>query len=309
MATQTRVPVIYNSGYNIQIFGADLFTMFDLQRYRRVYDYLRKADVVDNDTVIIPRMVTDEELSLVHTDEWIKRTGDKKQVAKVFGINAITWFSQGYVQKNIVNPFRMQTRGTVLAARYALKCGVACNLGGGFAHACREGGSGFNLFADVPLAVATLRRDGWKGKVFILDVDIHHGQGNAKFFRDDPSVFIMDIYNNSNYPYTFEKVDLPVAIPPGTGDREYLKRLAMSLTGALDRFKPELLIYIAGVDSHSSDRIGGTSMTEEGIFLRDKYVINTCRDRKIPLCLIMSGGYWDDCWRSSGKMFRHAAEN
>lgn len=303
-----RMPVVYNAGYNIHIFGADLFSMFDLKRYRRVYDGLKSAGVVNRHNVIVPRAVTDEELLMVHTRDWITRTKDKREVARVFGTGPIAWFSERYVQDNVVAPFRMQTRGTVLAARLALKYGIACNIGGGFAHASRKGGEGFNLFADVPLAIQTLRNDEWKGKVMIIDVDIHHGQGNAIFFADDPTVFVMDIYNRDNYPYKFEEVDIAVEVPRGTDDSAYLKSMKELLPAAIDRFKPSLVIYVAGVDCHIDDRIGGAALTEDGIFLRDKFAIDACRDRDIPMCLILSGGYWDRCWRCSVRMMEYAAQ-
>ena len=300
-------PVVYNKGYNIQIPFAQGFVMFDLSRYEKVYNGLVQAGVTSGKTVIIPGEVTDVELRLVHTPEWVKKTHDRATVAEVFESPVVANLPACYVQQAIVGPFRMQTRGTVLAARYALKTGLACTLGGGFSHAEADHGEGFNLFADVPLAIQTLRKDGWKGNVLVLDVDVHHGQGTAKFFRDDPSVFVMDVYNKDNYPYARVEVDVAIELDSGTGDKEYLRRLGAELPKALDTFKPDLVIYVAGLDCHKDDRIGGLALTEDGLFRRDALVIDLCRKRKIPLCITLSGGYWSGSWRPSVRMIEYAA--
>jgi len=54
--------------------------------------------------------------------------------------------------------------------------------------------------------------------------------------------------------------------------------------------------------------VGGLALTEEGIFRRDKFVVDQCASRKIPLCITLSGGYWKNIWRPSARMFEYAAE-
>jgi len=303
-----KLPVVYNAGYNVSLMGFErMASTFDAHRYEKIYNALVKAGVVDRKTAVVPRAVTDEELKLFHTPQWVEWTHDPATVAKVFELAIVANLHRGFVEDNISRPFRMQTRGTVLAAQLALRYGIACTLGGGFSHAKSDHGEGFNLFADVPLAIASLRAGGWKGKVMILDVDVHHGQGNAIVYKDDPTVFVMDVYNRDNYPRKFEKIDLAIELPGGTGDQEYLKQLKAALPKALAAFKPALLIYVAGVDCYEKDRIGGLRVTEKGIEQRDRFVIDACTSRKIPMCITLSGGYWDGSWRPSAKMIQYAA--
>ena len=302
------VPIVYNDAYNVHMYGFEKSTIWDTGRYGKIYDALVQSGVLSREETVVPRQVTDEELSLVHTKEWIASTHDPKVVARVFEKAVIAKLPSKMVEGRIAAPFRYQTHGTMLAAQLALEHGIACTLGGGFAHARSDGGEGFNLFADAPLAIESLRQSGWKGKVLVIDVDVHHGQGTAGIYRHDPSVCIMDVYNRGNYPRHFEKVDVAVELDPGTGDEEYLARFRDALTKVLDRFAPDLVIYVAGVDCCENDRIGGLAVTEQGLFERDKLVIDECTRRAIPLCITLAGGYWRESWRPSVRMIEYAAQ-
>ena len=74
---------------------------------------------------------------------------------------------------------RYATGGTVLACRLALEHGVAINLGGGYHHAAAGWGGGFCVYADVPLAAKVLHDEGRVGKVLVVDLDAHQGNGTA----------------------------------------------------------------------------------------------------------------------------------
>jgi len=308
LSPEATLPVVYSAGYNISVFGIERKAAADVHRYEKIYNYLVSAGVVDRKTVVVPREVTDGELMLVHDKEWVNDYGNPETVGEVFGMHIIGSLPRALVDSRLVRPFRLQTRGTVLAARYALERGIACNLGGGLAHAQRDHGEGFNLFADVPLAIAQLRKSGWRGRAMILDVDAHHGQGNAKFFIDDPTVYVADVYNPDIYPSEKVHVDLAIKVPSQTDDKTYLAKLKAKLPGTLEGFKPDLVIYIAGVDCYEGDLLGGLAMTEQGMFERDRFVIDQCTQRGIPLCITLSGGYWKDSWRPSARMFAYAAK-
>ncbi len=302
------IPIVYNKGYNVDIYGFENMTRFDAHRYEKIYRGLYRAGLVNGKTVIVPGRITDEELLHVHTEDWVRKTHHPRYVAQTLESNIIKNLPRGVVENRIVDPFRYQTKGTVLAARYALMYGVSATLGGGFSHAQADKGEGFNLFADVPLAVKMLRMDSWDGRIFILDVDVHHGQGNAAFFAGDKSVFLMDIYNRDIYPGRFESIDLAIELERGATDEQYLEGLEKKLPKALKRFKPDLMIYVAGVDCCVKDRLGGLAVTESGINARDRFVIDQCAERHIPLCMTLSGGYWKGSYRPSVEMIKYAAK-
>ena len=58
--------------------------------------------------------------------------------------------------------------------------------------------------------------------------------------------------------------------------------------------KPDLVLYDAGVDPHASDRLGKLALTDNGIFLRDSMVLETCVSRRIPVAGVVGGGYSDN---------------
>ena len=89
----------------------------------------------------------------------------------------------------------------------------------------------------------------------------------------------------------------------GKGDEAYLKALADVLPTLLDRFAPDIVFYIAGVDPHKGDRLGRLSLTDEGLAARDAYVIETVRAARVPLAGVLGGGYDRDVDRIAS---RHA---
>ena len=59
----------------------------------------------------------------------------------------------------------------------------------------------------------------------------------------------------------------------------------------LDRERPDLVLYNAGVDPHRDDRLGKLGLSDEGLLQRDHLVIDACLRRSIPLASVIGGGY------------------
>lgn len=180
--------------------------------------------------------------------------------------------------------------GTLAAALDALEGGLGLNLSGGTHHAFPNRAEGYSLFNDVAVAVAWLRREGFRGRVLVLDLDAHQGNGTAVFFQNDPSVFTLSLHGERNYPLKKERSDLDVGLPDGTGDEAYL----LALEGALERawdFRPEFVFYNAGVDVLKGDRFGRLALSLEGVRRRDERVFRFVKALGVPLVVVMGGGY------------------
>lgn len=180
--------------------------------------------------------------------------------------------------------------GTLAAALDALEVGLGLNLSGGTHHAFPNRAEGYSLFNDVAVAVAWLRREGFRGRVLVLDLDAHQGNGTAVFFQNDPSVFTLSLHGERNYPLKKERSDLDVGLPDGTGDEAYL----LALEGALERawdFRPEFVFYNAGVDVLKGDRFGRLALSLEGVRRRDERVFRFVKALGVPLVVVMGGGY------------------
>jgi acetoin utilization deacetylase AcuC-like enzyme len=180
--------------------------------------------------------------------------------------------------------------GTLLAGRLALEHGSAGHLGGGFHHAFADHGEGFCLLNDVAVAARVLLGEGRVGRVAIVDLDVHHGNGTASIFAGDPDVFTFSMHQERNYPADKPPSDLDVGLDDRTGDGAYLDALARHLPEALDG-SPDLVFYLAGADPYRDDQLGGLALTIEGLRRRDRMVLEAVQERGIPVAVVLAGGY------------------
>jgi acetoin utilization deacetylase AcuC-like enzyme len=185
--------------------------------------------------------------------EWLVLAHDTDYVARVLdgGLDAAAVRRLGLPwTRELVARARAATHGTVRAAQAALERGVAGNLAGGTHHAFRDRGEGYCLFNDHAVAIAVLRAEGRVHRPFIVDLDVHQGNGTAAMFAGDRAVFTFSMHARTNYPLRKERSSLDLELEDGTGDAAYLARLADALPAALDRHRPDLVLYQAGVDAH-----------------------------------------------------------
>lgn len=186
------------------------------------------------------------------------------------------------------------TGGTCLAARLALAHGAAANLAGGSHHAFREGGAGFCVFNDVAVAACDVLSEGLAQRIAVIDLDVHHGDGTARIFAEEPAVFTFSVHCEANWPREKPPSDLDVSLPAGVGDDSYLAALEPALEAALDCHRPDLVFYNAGVDPHREDRLGRMALSDAGLYRRDRTVANACARRAVPVCGVLGGGYARD---------------
>jgi acetoin utilization deacetylase AcuC-like enzyme len=181
--------------------------------------------------------------------------------------------------------------GTVMTARLALQHGLACHLAGGTHHAFPDYGSGFCIFNDIAVAAKVLLHEGLVKRLLVVDLDVHQGDATAWIFAGDPRVFTFSAHGASNFPSRKQRSDLDLPLPDDLGDRSYLHAIGDVLPELLDRERPDLVLYNAGVDPHRDDRLGKLGLSDEGLLQRDHLVIDACLRRSIPLASVIGGGY------------------
>jgi len=181
--------------------------------------------------------------------------------------------------------------GTILAGQSALRDGFGANLSGGFHHAYPGHGEGFCAIHDVAVAIRKLQADGAAKKAMVVDTDVHHGNGTAAIFRNDPLVFTISIHQENNYPAHKPPSSIDLNMADRVDDDEYLGALIPAVQKALDEFQPEILFYVGGADPYCEDQLGGLSLTKEGLKQRDRQVFEEARRRKIPVATTLAGGY------------------
>ncbi len=189
---------------------------------------------------------------------------------------------------------RASVGGTELAARRALEVGAAVNLAGGSHHADDQGGAGFCVFNDVAVAALSLLDEARVHRIAVIDLDVHHGDGTALIFADDPRVFTASLHCEENWPRSKPPSDLDLGLPRDMEDAAYLAA-AQSLVGeTLASARPELIFYNAGVDPHIDDRLGLLSLSDCGLKARDRLVANACAAAGVPVVGVLGGGYSKD---------------
>ena len=198
---------------------------------------------------------------------------------------------------------RAATAGTLLTARLALRHGLACNTAGGSHHAARAHGAGFCTFNDVAVAAKNLLAEGAIRKAVVVDLDVHQGDGTAEIFTGDARVFTFSMHAAKNFPARKVAGDLDVELADGLEDDAYLAALEAVLPGVLEEQRPDLVFYNAGVDPHRDDRLGRLSLSDEGLARRDRYVLDQCLSRGLPVAGVIGGGYDEDIDRLA---HRHA---
>ena len=224
-------------------------------------------------------------LEQVHTPHYIKAFCTGTLEAKAQRRIGLPW------SEVLVKRTQAAVGGTVLTAQLALQYGLACNTAGGTHHVFPDYGSGFCIFNDLAVAARRVQQMGLANKILIVDLDVHQGDGTAAIFQGDSSVFTFSMHCQKNFPFRKQQSDLDVPLPEGMADEVYLKTLAAHLPDLLAGFKPDLVLYDAGVDPHQADRLGKLALTDEGLFQRDKLVLTTCLQQGYPVATVVGGGY------------------
>lgn len=171
---------------------------------------------------------------------------------------------------------------TVAAAKLAINEGCAGGLAGGTHHAFRDAGSGFCIFNDIAVAIRAL---GLR-RAAVVDLDVHQGDGTAAIFEDSPEVLTISLHGRNNFPFRKRRSKIDIEFEDGTGDEEYLARLAEVLPRVVE-FEPELVFFQSGVDALATDRLGKLALTPEGMARRDAMVVAL----PFPLVVTLGGGY------------------
>lgn len=250
-----------------------------------IHDALLEEGIADAGDFLRPEAATDEDVLLVHTAAYVRKLRtDSLTLSERMKLEIP-------LSEATVNAFWLAAGGSTLAGRKALEDGFAANLTGGFHHAYPGHGEGFCMIHDVGVAIRTLQASGAIRTAMVVDTDVHHGNGTAAIFANDPSVFTFSIHQENNYPMPKPASDEDIGLEDGTRDADYLDALHGGLFFALNKMTPDLIFYVGGADPYREDQLGGLALTIEGLQKRDKLVFDHARRRGIPVASTLAGGY------------------
>jgi len=259
-----------------------------MSKYRRLRDRLVASAQHFDDVFLEPPAASERELKLAHTPEYVDRVLAGKLTENEIKRIGFPW-SQAMVERS-----RRSSGATLAAARAALAEAVAVNLAGGTHHAMRSCGEGYCVFNDAAVTIRTLLDEGTIGRACVIDCDVHQGNGTAEILGNDPNVFTFSIHCAKNFPSRKHPSHLDVNLDDGTQDIQYLSALEQALAQVFDAGPYDLAIYLAGADPFVGDRLGKLALTKEGLRMRDRLVLESLKDRNIPVAVAMAGGYAPD---------------
>lgn len=198
------------------------------------------------------------------------------------------------------------------AACVAVGLSVLASQKGAFAivrppghHASRDKTHGLCLFNNIAIASQKLVNEG--KKVFVLDIDGHHGDGTQNIFYDSDKVLYASIHQDNAFPYTGSVLEtgvgaglgynLNMVLYPGNGDSVFLEKLNKLISAAID-FKPDVIGVSVGFDGFIHDDILDLNYSDrlfyEAAFQLKKAFRNT------PVFAVLEGGYHHEIRRLAG---------
>jgi acetoin utilization deacetylase AcuC-like enzyme len=258
---------------------------FPMRKYSLLREQVMAHGLIQPGDLIVPDAATDAQILRAHDADYLERVQTGQLTAKEIRRIGFPWSPE------MVERSRRSSGATIAACRAALQDGVAVNLAGGTHHAFRDHGEGYCVFNDSAVAARAMQAEGRVGRVVILDCDVHQGNGTASILADDPTIFTFSIHGAKNFPFDKERGDLDIELEDGTDDDSYLALLEAGVQRALALANADLAIYLAGADPYHGDRLGRLALSMEGLRRRDHWVLETCREQRLPVAVTMAGGY------------------
>jgi acetoin utilization deacetylase AcuC-like enzyme len=241
------------------------------ERFDAVMEGLAAAGLLDSLGRLDRRAATEDELLLCHTREYL--TTARRDIE-----SGCPYLSTGDTD---VTPTSWEVAaeavGGVLNAVDAVMAGRArnafCAVRPPGHHAGAGRGMGFCVFNNAAIAARYAQCRHGTGRVAIVDWDVHHGNGTQDIFYTDPGVFYFSTHQWPLYPGTGRADEtgegagkgatMNFPFPAGSGRVEILGAVLNSLTPAMERFRPELVVISAGFDSRIGDLLGRFTLTDE----------------------------------------------
>ena len=274
--------IAFNENY---IYPLEENHRFPMIKYELIPEQLIRENTCTSDNFFKPKKIDENIVLLTHEVEYFKRFTSlnlsKKEIREI-----------GFpLSKELVEREMGIAEGTIRGVGYSIKHGVSMNIAGGTHHAFFNRGEAFCMLNDQAIGANYLLENKLARKIMIIDLDVHQGNGTASLFNSNTNVFTLSFHGKKNYPFRKEKSDLDIEFNDNTKDEEYLKVLKETIPREIDKFKPDFIFYLSGVDVLENDKLGRLSLSINGCKERDKFILDICKRDSIPIQVSMGGGY------------------
>jgi acetoin utilization deacetylase AcuC-like enzyme len=257
---------------------------FPMDKYAAVRASLLERGIYAPEQIVAALPAPDEALLRAHTLAWVRASarGD---------VEAASWRRVGFPwSEALVQRSRASVGGTLAATGDAIQHGAGGVLAGGTHHAGPDSGEGYCVYNDLAVAALDALARGVAQRVAIVDLDVHQGNGTAAILGGREDCFLLSVHGARNYPFHKVPGTLDLGLPDGTDDAGFLDAVRQGLH-AVFAWRPDLVLYQAGVDPLEGDRLGRLRVSMEGLRAREELVIGGCARAGIPMVVTMGGGY------------------
>ena len=258
---------------------------FPMEKYELLPQQLKYEGSFNKENFFAPEPLEVDQLLAVHDPIYWERLSTLK-------LERREQLRSGFPHsKQLIERELVITGGSLQASLFALENGIAFNIAGGTHHAYADRAEGFCLLNDIAISASYLLRKKLAKQILVVDLDVHQGNGTAKIFEQDESVFTFSMHGAHNYPLKKEKSDLDVGLEDGINGNKYLELLHHYLPNLIAKVKPDFIFYQSGVDILEGDKLGRLGVSLKDCKRRDRFVLETAKKQNIPLMACMGGGY------------------
>lgn len=284
--------------YTDEFLSYDFAGMHPLKpiRLKLTYDTMKVRKIVDDYDIVEPRPATDEELSQVHTPDYIGavKRADRGIPEFKYGLGT----SDNPLFPGMYRSSLIYTGASICAAEHLTQKDMAVNISGGLHHAHPAQASGFCIFNDPALAVTTLLKT--HEKIAYVDIDAHHGDGVQEIFYRSNKVLTISLHESGQFLFPGtgfpeeigegEGQGYSVNIPfyPYTAEDVYIESFLEVVPPLIKAFQPDVLVCQLGVDTNTDDPLADFRLSIQG-YLKVVGLIKDLHPKKV----VLGGGGYD----------------
>jgi acetoin utilization protein AcuC len=287
--------IVYHEDFNKYDLGTDHPLIGD--KPKKTMSFLKEKSVLSEFQIFTPKKATEADLLKVHDPSYVEHV---KKLSQTGG-----WLSEDTpAPKGIFEVASLATGGSMCAGEKLFEgYEVAVNPLGGFHHASKGHSSGFCFFNDIAVTIEYLREKQKLKRFMIIDLDVHHGNGTQDIYIDDKTVLNLSFHQDGRtlYPGTGRvetigredaagyTINLP--FPPGTGGTSYGMAFEEIVPSITRQFKPDIILYQSGVDTHHADPLADLNLTYQTYYHLAKSVAGLSQETCRKLLVLLGGGY------------------
>lgn len=295
LTIRMKYAVVYHEDFNKYDLGIDHPLIGEKPRNTMVY--LKEQNVLSELQIWTPKKATEADILKVHDSDYLEQI---KNLSQTGG-----WLSYDTpIPKGIFEIACLATGGSMCASEKLFEgFSITVNPLGGFHHASKGHSSGFCFFNDIAVTIEYLRETQKLKRFMIIDLDVHHGNGTQDIYFDDNIVLNVSFHQDGRtlYPGTGSietigrddaagyTINLP--LPPGTGGESYIKAFKEIVLPVCRQYKPDIILYQSGVDTHHADPLANLNLTYQNYYHLAKHVAALSQETCKKLLVLLGGGY------------------